>query len=460
MADDYTDGFDKKITVGDAEEFSGNYEGKDVASAAVEMGGIEEELLVDGGVRTQEGFILGSDGSMAYVSDPDFLKIDRMVKYVASILKDGLTQAFWADNVVPPLRTAFRDIFTKQGPKDWRPNTKNTAIFKHAFDLKGARVITGGKVRPQHFTGAYRSSLVVTKGLWNRKGNLFVPLQDSDNVARRFAEIYAEAGVDSGNRWSKGFTWGVDLPYFSEHARKFWEGVKSQVNIKSNITPKQIEGSSRRVRILKWLYRQDITTQQEFNDFISDQQAYSVNYPYFMETGVSKRFLSGDKTYDIKARPVFGYFKTDNPITKNFYRKVEKNMLGFMRKYLEKGARDEWYGGPGRISKSDSPLQRFKQPFIPGATEGVGGRMTADRDITRDDLRVSQVEQEAFESEALDAETLFSKHAAGDILSSEEYISVIRHSVDLAESGGLTFTQRQMAEQLNIPVDDIEFDDE
>jgi len=460
MADDYTGAFDKEITVSDAEEFSGNYEGKEVASAAVEIGGIEEELLSQGGIRTEEGFVLGSDGSMRYVTDPDFLKIDRMVKYITSILKQGLTQAFWADNVMPPLRTAFRDIFTKQGPKDWKPNTKNTAIFKQAFDLKAARAITGGRVRPQHFTGAYRSSLVVTKAFWNRKGNLFIPLDDSENIAQRFSEIYSEAGINSGDRWSKGFTFGVDLPYFSEHARKFWESVKSQVNIKKDVTAKQVEGNSRRVRILKWLYRQNITTQKEFDDFISEQQAFSGNYPYFMETGVAKRFLGGDEVYDIKPRPVFGYFKTDNPISKEFYRKVEKNMLAFLSKNLSKGARDEWYGGPGKIPKEGSPLKRFKQPFDPGQVSVASGRMTADRDITRDELGVSQVERDVFESESADAEDLFGRHSAGEALSSQEYMSVIRHSVDLAESGGLSFTQRQMAEQLGIPSDDLDFDDE
>ena len=450
MADDYTKAFD--------DEFSGNYEGKEVASAAIQMGGIEEELLAQGGIITDEGFVLGSDGSMAYHSDPDFLKIDRMIRYVTSVLTSGLTQAFWADNVVPPLRTAFRDIFTKQGPKDWKPNTKNTAIFKQAFDLKASRTITGGRARPQHFTGAYRGSLVVTKALWNRKGNLFVPLADTENVSRRFSEIYAGAGVDAGNSWSKGFSWGVDLPYFSEHARKFWGGVRKQVNIKQDITAKQVEGNSRRVRILKWFYRQGLTDEKEVNDFFREQEDSGAVYPFFMEEGGTRRFLG--EAYDIPARPVFGYFRTDNPITKNFYRKVEKNFLAFLRNNLNKGARDEWYGGPGRIAKGSSPLRKFQQLSSPTATGGATGRITGDRDITRDDLNVSQVEAEAIRSEQGDVETLFGRHTAGEALSSDQYLSVIRHSIELAEGGGLAFSQRQMASQLNIPSDELNFDDE
>lgn len=455
MADDYDSKFDN-ISAQSSDKFEGNF--AESASPVFEMEGIEGELLSIGGFVTEDGHILGpTQGDViAYVTNPDALKIDRMIKYISSILNQGITKAFWADNVIPPLRTAFRDIFSKQGPKDWKKNTKFTATLKTALGMKGQRRYTGGSLRQMHFTGAYRGSLVVTKAFWNRKGNVFVPLSEDESITRRFQEIYASAGVDPSNKWSKGFSWGVDLNYFTEHARKFWEGVRSHVG---EDKPSKIEGNTRRARILRWLYQHDITTRAEINHFFQDQIDYGSSYPYFMEKG-TERVLPDGKTFEVPARPVVGYFQTNNPITRAFYATVEKNFLKYLRKNLSKGARDQWYGGPGNITREGSPLQKFKQPFRQGEMAVGTGTITGTHDVTRDEVGESAVEKQIIEESQEDAFSLFERHEAGEALSPDQYIQVIRHSIDLASGGGLTVSQREMAGRLRIPEEGIEFDDE
>lgn len=460
MADEYTAGFDN-ISAQESDKFEGDFEGAGVANPLLDIGGIEEEMLSLGGFVTDEGFTIGiGDMNMSYMPDPDFLKIDRMARYISSLFNKGLTKSFWAENVLPPLRTAFRDIFTKVGPKDWSPNRKGTAIFKTAFGLKSQRrLMGGGHIRPMNFTGEYRGALVVTKAFWNRKGNLFIPLSDTENISRRFSEIYADAGIDGSGKWSKGFSWGVDLDHFTEHARKFWTGVRKHVDTQRDITPKDVEGNTRRHRIIKWLYTHGVNEKQEINDFFREREQQGASYPFFRERPSQGVFL--DKTYDIKARPVFGYFRTVNNITNAFYRKVEKNFLSFISRNLSKGARDNWYGGPGNITRSGSPLEQFKQPFRAGGYSAA--RLTPTGDVTTDDIRVSQQERAVMESdvgEEWTGEQLLEKVRLGEELSPGQYMSAVREAVQRAESVGMPVSQREMAGALDIPMEGLEFDDE
>ena len=315
----------------------------------------------------------------------------RFLEYIEAF-PQSITKQLWQRAVLPPLRNTISQLFRSGGDGEWEPESDEWRAYKlnppkEAGDIGGVSKskLKQMGVRTLEYEGTYRRTLTRTTDL-NTKGNIFRSFTPSSSTGG-LGSFFPGRTVSSG--WQFGFEYGIDQEWFArenrqrrgddyeaEYPSSFEDDIEGKpfwfFPVAKSRAPKEIKNahdigsvipSLTKGEFAKYIRRVFITSREALqieaqNERIRAQndQIDKHNLNLQANFGISgeevKRRMKDhipeihvmEGFGDIKARPLWSFFKTERPIIRKFKERVKDNMLRAIASYLDEGQRVNWYG--------------------------------------------------------------------------------------------------------------------
>ena len=322
--------------------------------------------------------LVNPGGNIFYVPGAE-IGVERFLNYVSEF-RESLGEKFWRENVVPPLRMAFSELFKTGGGGQWKELSIATQQMKHdpveaytddrkerSVKVKDPKASGGYRIerrgsfrvglRPQSkslrakknigdilfYRGRYRGALTKSNANLNRDGNLFQPI---------------------GGSWKKGFRFGIDQSWFNAFTRR----TRGNPTIRGKQYPEleldypsKHETGGRAQFLYYWMvtkinYKNNTgagrsvtvkgkRTKRKRKEQIQDREQHKVVVTPAQARHLPKRIaIHLSKPAHLPARPIFSFFKTSHSIIDKFAERVERNVAKNLGRYLDEGKRKQWYG--------------------------------------------------------------------------------------------------------------------